>query len=149
MKIIYDYKIFWLQKYGGISRYFSNLMKNLQSNSELDFKIIAPFYKNSYIKQNINKEKIFGTYIEKPFPKTSFILKLINEKFFQYGAKYFNPDIIHSTYYNQNINPRKKPIVLTVYDTIHEKLSLIILRCCEDNEVLLKKSILFNAAISD
>ena len=57
MRIIYDYKIFWLQKYGGISRYFVNTIKNFQKNKNIDFKIIAPFYQNSYLNYEIDKKK--------------------------------------------------------------------------------------------
>ena len=39
MKIAYDYKIFWSQKYGGISRYFLNLHKEL-TKKKIDTKII-------------------------------------------------------------------------------------------------------------
>ena len=48
MKIAYDHKIFWSQKYGGISRYFVSLFTNL-SLKKLDYKVIAPFYKNEYL----------------------------------------------------------------------------------------------------
>ena len=41
MRIIYDYKIFWLQKYGGISRYFDNIIKNFQKNKNIDFKAVS------------------------------------------------------------------------------------------------------------
>ena len=51
MKIVFDYQIFFWQKYGGISTYFSNLAKNLYSlNNEV--KIISPFYVNELIYDN-------------------------------------------------------------------------------------------------
>ena len=50
MKIIYDHKIFWRQKYGGISRYFVNLFKNLEYLN-INYKVISRFYKNNYLKE--------------------------------------------------------------------------------------------------
>ena len=43
MRIIYDYKIFWSQRLGGISRYFVNILKKIQNKNDIDFRIVAPF----------------------------------------------------------------------------------------------------------
>ena len=37
MKLVYDHKIFWTQRYGGISRYFINLFKNF-NHFDIDYK---------------------------------------------------------------------------------------------------------------
>lgn len=120
MKILYDHKIFWSQKYGGISRYFVNLFKNLD-DLDINYKVIAPFYKNNFLKREIKKEKIVGTHLNNVFPKTSFLLSLYNNFYFNYSIKKIKPDIIHTTYYNKSIYNDKTPLVTTVYDLIHEK----------------------------
>lgn len=74
MKIAYDYKIFWNQKYGGISRYFTNLFKNL-SEQKIDYKVFAPYYKNQYLLDLANKN-IKGVYIKDNIPFTSNIINL-------------------------------------------------------------------------
>ena len=43
MKIYYDYQIFFHQKFGRISKYFINLVNNLDNKTEK--LIIAPFQK--------------------------------------------------------------------------------------------------------
>ena len=51
MKIIYDYQIFCLQKYGGISRYIVELVKNINDisvNEEISIEL-----NNGYIKSVI------------------------------------------------------------------------------------------------
>jgi len=83
MRIIYDHKIFWSQKYGGISRYFINIFKNLKGNKKIDFKIIAPFYQNIYLNYEIENKKIFGIYLKKKIPKTSFLYEKFNNFFLQ------------------------------------------------------------------
>ena len=124
MKIVYDHKIFWSQEYGGISRYFINLFKNL-SHFDVDYKVISPFYKNNYLNKEIEKDKIIGKHIINPFPKTSFFINGFNNFYFNYSIKSIKPDLIHTTYYNKNIKKNGKPLVTTVYDLIHEKNSLV------------------------
>lgn len=124
MKIVYDHKIFWSQEYGGISRYFINLFKNF-SHFNVDYKVISPFYKNNYLNNEIEKDKIIGKHIANPLPKTSFFINGFNNFYFNYLIKNINPDLIHTTYYNKNIKKNGKPLVTTVYDLIHEKNSIV------------------------
>ena len=51
MKIIYDHKIFWNQQFGGISRYFVNLIKKLNNEKNIECKVISPFYRNNYLNE--------------------------------------------------------------------------------------------------
>ena len=62
MKIAFDYKIFWSQKYGGISRYFVNLFNQLNKN-KIDYLVFAPFYKNEFLKE-LPQLNIKGKYFE-------------------------------------------------------------------------------------
>ena len=57
MKVKYDYQIFGTQKYGGISKYFFYLAKEL-NKTEIEAKIIAPLYVSNIIKDFI-KNYIF------------------------------------------------------------------------------------------
>ena len=70
------------KKFGGISRYFVNLLKNIQKKNNIDLRVIAPFYRNIYLKNEIDKKKIVGLYLKKEIPKTSFMFKRFN-KFFK------------------------------------------------------------------
>ena len=54
MKIFFDYQIFFLQKYGGISKYFAKLTENLKKNNE-NVSILAPINKSSYC-ENLKKK---------------------------------------------------------------------------------------------
>ena len=120
MKIFYDYRIFYLQKYGGVSRYFANLNKEL-NDLNINSRIYAPININSYLKNNsmqysehLNLNEIYK-YTEK-------LSTLYNEFFTNFYLKKFNPDLIHLTYFQKNLKIQKRqPIVVTVYDLIHEK----------------------------
>jgi len=61
MKILYDHQIFYNQKYGGPSRYFVELIKEL-INLNKDLKIIAPVYINRYLKE-LDKNYVLGSYL--------------------------------------------------------------------------------------
>ena len=109
---------FFLQKKGGISRYFVNLNKQLRKIS-INSKIIAPINKNIYL-QKSNLHNI--SYFIKRFPLNHLIYR-INYLLFSYFLKKYNPDIIHETYFdNNNLKILKDKIkVVTIYDLIHEK----------------------------
>ena len=120
MKVVFSNTIFFLQKKGGISRYFVNLNKQLRKNN-INSKIIAPINKNIFLqKSNLNNISFFI----KRFPMNHFMFK-INHILFSYFLKKDNPDIIHETYFNSN-NLKilgNKINVVTIYDLIHEKFS--------------------------
>ena len=120
MKVLFDHKIFFLQKFGGISRYIFNLNKCL--NQKINSKICAPIFVNQYIKdknlQNINKH----FYISEIPRFTRTIIDNYNKFFFNSFYNKFKPDILHLSYYEKNFSIKKKSkIVITIYDLIYEK----------------------------
>jgi len=118
VKIIYSNTIFFYQKSGGISRYFTNLAEQL-SKCKVHPLIIAPLSKNLYLK-NFKKKKI--SFYLKRFPNWK-IFEKINYFFFKYISIKYRPDIIHETYFNKvNFSFFDDKIkILTIYDLIHEK----------------------------
>jgi glycosyltransferase involved in cell wall biosynthesis len=122
MKVIYDYQIFGMQEYGGISRYYFELVKYFLTHHICDPKIIAPIYFNKYINK-FNNGIVFGKYL--PYINRTFkIRKHINFFVSKMMLTRINPDILHETYYDVNkLAPPRTKTVLTVYDMIHEKFS--------------------------
>ncbi len=117
MKILFDYKIFLYQSYGGVSRYFVELTKNLikQKMSPL---IVAPLHINEHLNEFSSKNKV-GKYIE-PKRKIIFFYKIYNELYSTLFLKNYKHDIFHTTYYDKSLLNLKKPLIVTVYDLIHE-----------------------------
>lgn len=124
MKILYDHQIFSTQKYGGISRYFYELIREFATMEDIETYLPLIVSNNHYIsdkkyvkyldlfpnKQFRGKQRLFN-YLNKSYT----ILKLKQQKF----------DIFHPTYYDPYFLKYlgNKPFVLTVYDMIHEKFS--------------------------
>jgi glycosyltransferase involved in cell wall biosynthesis len=120
MKILYDYQIFFLQKYGGISTYFANLVKYLNKEF-VTSNVYAPLYQ-SKIFQDLNlKEFIHGKKIEEIPRFSTKLIKTFNELFFEIYLKKYKPDIIHHTYFEKKFSFNKIKKIITVYDCIHEK----------------------------
>ena len=118
MKIIFNNTIFFSQKFGGISRYITCLAESL-GKKNIDVKIVAPIYKNQYLKK-ISKELISGCFIKR-FPNLQIIEKF-NNFLFKKNIFFKNSKIVHDTYYSQSLlNVKNKKKVLTIYDMIHEK----------------------------
>lgn len=115
MRVYYDYQVLCGQRYGGISRYFFELISKIQDMGLADVKIEAIHSKNVYFTER------FGI---KNYPSTNSIVEkgfqIVNRIHALYNMRNF--DIIHPTYYSPYVLKHKKgKIVLTVYDMTHEK----------------------------
>lgn len=122
MRIAYDYQAFFMQKYGGISRYYINLASKLHALGQ-QVKIFAPLHQNCY--STALPTHVFEGYKINNFPpKSNAAIILYNEISTRLNINKWNPDILHHTYYSQcKLTPKKIPVVLTVYDMIHELFS--------------------------
>jgi glycosyltransferase involved in cell wall biosynthesis len=127
VKIVYDYQIFSVQKYGGISRYFHEISPRIAKMPDRDVRIVSPFYINEYfdkdsssynLMRGIKRNKKIGNH------RTDKLRDLINQKVSNLIIPSYNPDIIHETYYTtKSIGSKKQKRVITVYDMIYEKFS--------------------------
>jgi glycosyltransferase involved in cell wall biosynthesis len=139
IRILFEPQMFNRQKYGGITRYFFELLMNLHNDEEIDFILPLVFSSNHYLKKapfikcpNLLKPiKIEG---ENPFSKfMSIPIWKISKRIYKF-QQYLNRiklhktiatkdfDICHPTYYNSEIlrYVKNKPVVVTVHDMIYE-----------------------------
>ena len=140
MKILYDHQIFYRQNYGGVSRYFCELMSRLSRDPSMELSIGLRYSQNENLRQFHQLDKYWSNRSDF-FSRTqlfSFIRKtthrdilsfLLNNKILPIGQqesvkllKRQNFDIFHPTYYDPYFLKylEKKPFVLTIYDMIHE-----------------------------
>ena len=141
MKILYDHQIFEQQKFGGISRYFCEVIEGLNNTGSVDVDVSLKYSKNEYIRKSIFSHKAGGDpgAYENFMPGRDFkgkwnlytlrnkIIKpvqinLENKLTSIEALKRQDFDVFHPTYYDDYFFPfiGSKPFVLTVYDMIHE-----------------------------
>lgn len=122
MRVLYDHQAFTIQEYGGISRYFYELMKHFKVNPVIDISSSLRFSNNEYIK---DKSVISSTPFIRgvAFQKKVEAMNLLNE--FKSKSIYKEDvfDVFHPTYYDPYYlkSENSKPIVITFHDLIHEK----------------------------
>lgn len=134
MKILFDHQIFAQQSYGGISRYFCELMNQFSADPVMEFTLPLGYSTNVYLKTTAISKNYW--FIRHNYPHlnrcvnlfqnnvrnsvTDFFLR--NQKKSELILKKQNFDIFHPTYYNPYFLKylKTKPYVLTVYDMIHE-----------------------------
>lgn len=116
-RLMFDYQILLMQKYGGISRYFYEVISRIPSDEfELNFPVInnLNFYFEDYFGQpvkEINNSKKYRRIIKKNRAITQKSLKKSKDNI-----------IFHPTYYNPYfIEALQGELILTVHDMIHEK----------------------------
>ncbi|MBU4269311.1 glycosyltransferase family 4 protein, partial [Candidatus Dependentiae bacterium] len=124
MKILYDHQIFNGQIYGGISRYFYNLINNFYINKDVNFKLSLIYSQNFYLKNSIFIKPL-SFLQDKKFKGRDRLLNYfleINKLNSIYNLKLNKFNIFHPTEYDPYFLAYldNKPYVLTVYDMIHE-----------------------------
>lgn len=120
-----------MQRYGGISRYFCELMDYFSKEDNINFTISLRHSNNEnlcnikYLNKNWSNKSVGLN--KMPFMNNFMIYKLLNIlKFNEMESikqlKQNDFDIFHPTYYNPYFRQHlgKKPFVLTVHDMIHE-----------------------------
>jgi glycosyltransferase involved in cell wall biosynthesis len=121
MKILYDHQMFSLQKYGGITRYFCELIKNLPV--EYTYELSLLFSNNQHLKDDYK----FFRKLNMPIPKQESRIRghlraksySINNSYSRRVISSNNFDLLHPTYFNPYfLNLTKKPYVVTVHDLI-------------------------------
>ena len=125
MKILYDHQIFTSQVYGGISRYFAELMKNFENHDEIECEVSLKYSNNNYLKKLNNLS--YKTFLENysfggKYRLLSIFNGKINRKISEKKLLKGDFDIFHPTYYNPYFLNylNNKPFILTIYDMIHE-----------------------------
>ncbi|BCL35201.1 glycosyltransferase family 4 protein [Nostoc sp. MS1] len=119
MRILYDGQIYSLQKVGGISRYFDNLISRLPKNYHPTLTTVRsrqephPYHPNL----KLCSYKRFGF-------RPGRVCYWLEPHYFRTVEILDKPQIFHPTYYSllsrRELTKNKYPMVLTVHDMIHE-----------------------------
>jgi len=120
MKVLFDQQIFSNQSYGGISRYFCELARELHAKKDISARVLSPLCTNYHA-----KTLPMNVRVGIPFPHANLAsryLRYFNRRGSSQLIKWIKPDILHETYYplqERKLLPGMK-LVTTVYDMIHE-----------------------------
>ncbi len=122
MTIRYDYQAFCSQPYGGISRYFYELITGFNAYPDVSTRLHVLLSDNTYIQQLqgasfINRLQFKGK-------KDS--VRLLNQYYDRFIASKQPHDIFHPTYYAPSglKAAGNKPFVITIHDLIDERFHL-------------------------
>jgi glycosyltransferase involved in cell wall biosynthesis len=161
MKILFDHQIFYRQNYGGVSRYFCELMNQFSVDPAMKFTLPLHYVQNDNLEQFPQLNRYWsGRYIvlyNNPF--ISALGKKMRCNSINFGLNYIinnraesvrllkkqDFDIFHPTYYEPYFLEylQKKPFVLTVYDMTHETFPMYFK--ARDKTIARKKFLIENA----
>lgn len=115
IKVLYDYQIFYTQRFGGISRYFMALISGLK-----DVRCLLPIFSSENEYLGIKRSRKSFCFL--PFGRGLFG-DFVNKLYSLWTIFWGKYDVFHPTdtslYY---IKIQRKPLVLTIHDMIHELL---------------------------
>ncbi len=141
MKILYDHQTFTLQNFGGISRYFSELINLF--NAEDTCSVATTLSNNAYLNTD-NYPNLMSFFPNNKFRGKQKIMNYVNQSKSLSQIKKSDFDVFHPTYYNDYFlkDIGNKPFVVTFYDMIHEKFSNLNLnnKIYNQKKILIEKS---------
>ncbi len=122
MKILYDHQVFSTQVHGGVSRYFTELIKKIQQYPDVSIDVSAIHSENRYFNQ-IFPQKSINFLSGRKFPGKYTLNYALNKFHSSRAIKKADYDLFHPTYFDPYFmkNFPSKPFVVTIYDMIHEK----------------------------
>ncbi len=124
MKVLYDHQMFLIQKYGGITKYFCELIQHLGENTPFELSLL--FSENQHLKDNHDFFKKKNIPLTFQSSRLTGYVKEYSYKLNQYHSeqvlKKNNYDLFHPTFYDTYfLKYLKRPFIITVHDLIEFK----------------------------
>ncbi len=116
MRVLYDHEIFTFQSYGGISRYFAELIA-----AQHDYQLALKVSDNQYLHELGIAQKLHLESSKRPPSFPGLIRKYgRNESYFRRLLRKADFDLVHLTFYPMLDHTFPKPFVITIHDMIPE-----------------------------
>jgi len=121
LRILYDHQIFSLQPYGGVSRYFVELIKHLSQ--------LPGAHTSVFMGRHINKydlaayQERFANFNASATTRSlipRYLRLILNTLLFNWFYTRVNPDIYHQTYYFTLSPPASAKPIITIFDMVYE-----------------------------
>lgn len=120
-KVLIDHQKFSTQKYGGISRYFANIINGIKRTNTLTYQLGVLHAKNQYIQNEPLPLK--GTFSDQLLNRNEHYDYRLNQFYCKQLLDKGNFDVFHPTYYDPYFLGRlRKPLVITIHDLTYERL---------------------------
>jgi glycosyltransferase involved in cell wall biosynthesis len=122
MKVLFDPQVFSFQDYGGISRYYCEMLRQFRSMDDVDPSLIIQYSNNRYLPdfEFIHTKQFFPS---RRFKGRNEIIKFLNRSYVRNNFRFApRPNVFHPTYYDPYFLDilGDIPFVLTIYDMSHE-----------------------------
>lgn len=146
MKILLDPQIFYSQRFGGISRYFTELYRSLRADARVA--IVCPLFvsQNLHLQHYNLQPSGIKVFLLRAWNRLAFWSRMLekNKRYTNYLLRREVADIFIPTYYDPYFLSAigSKPFVLTVFDMIHELFP----HYFGDNPTVLRKKLLMERA---
>jgi glycosyltransferase involved in cell wall biosynthesis len=121
MDLLFDYEIFVMQKYGGVSRYFYEIIARICDIDEVNVSLYLGLNNSGYDFERLSKKMNFQGKTVKLADKIHFMFNILNKRMFNNYVKHHYADIIHKTFYSNVGLMLNAKQVCTVHDMIHER----------------------------
>jgi len=123
MKILYDFQIFQIQKYGGISRYFFRLLQSISEFPNVEIYLFQGLNQSGFdwrAQRSLWRRSI-SVSVPQQLAKSSWITAVNYAGLYLFQLLMKRPDILHLTYYPHKIlRPKGTKLVVSLYDMIQE-----------------------------
>ena len=122
--VIYDHQAFVMQRWGGISRYFAELVKNLESYLEIRPLVVAPWANNGSLENTlgIRSRSLSAHYRHRGVGKLMAFESKLDQRAVRGTFAQHPGAVYHPTYYDPFLLTKdfKNPVVITIHDMIYE-----------------------------
>jgi glycosyltransferase involved in cell wall biosynthesis len=124
MKLLYDHQAFSMQRVGGISRYFAELIRLLRLRPDVTVECGVFRSRNEHYLEVIAEQRLRAPSWASG-RRGAEALRLLNSARSIWKLTAQRPDLFHPTYYNPSFLPfvGRTPFVVTVFDMIHELMA--------------------------
>ena len=146
MTIFFDHQIFSQQLYGGISRYYTELITAINQTPDDTAYLSLLATNNVYLrKAAVAKKPLLVGAVVKERLRT---INYLNSSYTRYNLRRTPLDVFHPTYYDPYFLPylKGRPFVVTFHDMIHEKFGSTFKELGNSKKLIAQKRVLAERA---
>ncbi len=118
-RVVFDHQIFSKQQFGGISRYFTELARQLSQDTSWEVEVLAFAHVNDHLR-TLDARLVHGWRVPH-YRRLAPLWQALDDRLTERQLARRSPAILHRTYYAARPVTARCPTVLTVYDMIHER----------------------------